>query len=149
MFCVSYYGEGTRRSGDVSHFLLGLLEHKLSAAELAHYSDRRKLPPKLYAFCKVGSGYTIARLKELRKELETKWQKYDPAKQPPHFMGSASHRQHTQRSERGAHVLESMLTVYCLSVPSVWFSWKHEKSDIPDVWIDPRDAPCFEMKCYG
>ncbi len=110
----SYYGEGTRRSGDISHFLLGLHDHKLSSAEIAHYADRRKLPPKLYAFCKVGSGYTIARLKELRKELETKWQKYDAAKQPPHFMG-----------------------------------WKHEKSDIPDVWIDPRDAPCFEIKCYG
>ncbi len=48
-----YYGEGTRRSGDISHFLLGLHEHKLSAEEIAHYADRRKLPPKLFAFCKV------------------------------------------------------------------------------------------------
>ena len=35
------------------------------------------MPPRLFAFCKVGSGYSIERLKELRKELEGKWQKYE------------------------------------------------------------------------
>jgi hypothetical protein len=27
-------------------------------------------------------------------------------------------------------------------------SWRHERSDIPDVWIDPRDSVIFEIKCY-
>lgn len=109
-----YYGEGTRRSGGISHFLLGLHERRLSMDETKAYEqDRRKLPPKLFAFCKVGSGYSIDRLKALRKELEHKWQVYDPHRQPPHFMG-----------------------------------WQHERSDIPDVWIDPRDSVCFEIKAY-
>jgi DNA ligase-4 len=109
----AYYGEGTRRSGDVSHFLLGLLERKPDASEFAKLSDRNRLPPRVFTFCKVGSGYSLERLRSLRRELETKWVKYDPNRQPPHFMG-----------------------------------WKHERSDIPDVWIDPRDAPCFQIKCY-
>jgi len=108
-----YYGEGTRRSGGISHFLLGLHEKKLTPDDAARYADRNRLPPRMFTFCKVGSGYTLERLRELRRDLETKWQKYDPARQPPHFMG-----------------------------------WKHEKSDMPDVWIDPRDAPCFQIKCY-
>jgi DNA ligase-4 len=83
-----YYGEGTRRSGGISHFLLGLHEKKLTAADLDYYRDRKKLPPRLFAFCKVGSGYSIERLQQLRKDLESKWQVYDKDHQPPHFMGS-------------------------------------------------------------
>ena len=26
--------------------------------------------------------------------------------------------------------------------------WAHERSDIPDVWIDPRDSITFEIKAY-
>jgi DNA ligase-4 len=61
-----YYGEGTRRTGGVSHFLLGVLEHPLTPSEIERVKDRKVLPPPTYTFCKVGSGYSIARLKELR-----------------------------------------------------------------------------------
>lgn len=56
-----YYGEGNRRSGDVSHFLLGV-------------SDNNYLPlnsRKYYTFGKVGSGYTLQELSSIRQKLSS------------------------------------------------------------------------------
>lgn len=84
-----YYGEGTRRAGNVSHFLLGVFEKQLTPPEIQRVmSDRRLPPPPMYTFCKVGSGYSKVRLEELRKELASKFKPYDPRNQPAHFMGS-------------------------------------------------------------
>ena len=139
--------QGTRRSGGISHFLLGLHEKKLTASDIAQYADRKRLPPKLYAFCKVGSGYSIARLQELRKELETKWQPYDKDRQPPHFMGSAHSLTHSH-SRSCPSLSESIVDLNFSSCGSLLLSWQHERSDIPDVWIDPRDSVTFEIKAY-
>ena len=38
-----YYGEGQRRSGDVSHFLMGVAENTLDGSE----------PKQFYTFCKA------------------------------------------------------------------------------------------------
>ena len=62
-----YYGEGKRRTGGVSHFLLGLLEKEPTPSELEAYKDRRTPSPRCYTFCKVGSGYSLERLRELRE----------------------------------------------------------------------------------
>ena len=67
-----YYGEGVRRGGDISHFLLGVAE-KVDLASGAR-------PRHFYSFCKVGSGYTQAELQQLRETLADKWRRYDQRK---------------------------------------------------------------------
>jgi DNA ligase-4 len=64
----SYYGEGMRRSGDISHFLLAV----------AKDFDRSKQeqPDDFLVFGKVGSGYSIPELAALRNRLKdsaVKW----------------------------------------------------------------------------
>jgi hypothetical protein len=103
MWIGGYYGEGTRRAGDISHFLLGVAEKNKNGEP----------PVNFYSFCKVGSGYSLDELANLRGRLKDKWIKYHPSKQPKHFMG-----------------------------------WKHEKCDIPDVWIRPEHSVIIELKCY-
>lgn len=61
----AYYGEGSRRAGGISHFLLGVLEKKITNPSV--YDDRRLSPPNVLSFCKVGSGYSLEQLKELRQ----------------------------------------------------------------------------------
>jgi DNA ligase-4 len=63
-----YFGSGSRRSGDVSHFLLGIAEDITEGS----------LPTKFYGFCKVGSGYSSTELAELRERLRPHWKKYNP-----------------------------------------------------------------------
>ena len=30
----------------------------------------------------------------------------------------------------------------------VWQGWKHEKTDVPDFWIEPSNSVIIELKCY-
>lgn len=82
-------------------------------------------------------------------ELATKFQPYDPKNQPKHFMESV----HAERLVANADIFamscphSSALLVHSVRL-LVARSWRHEKSDIPDVWIDPRDSVIFEIKCY-
>jgi len=85
LILAGYYGEGTRRSGEVSHFLLGLR---------APDFERRKLPgmhagdtPLFYPFCKVGSGYTLPTLNSLRMELKQAEQRWHKTARPNHLCG--------------------------------------------------------------
>ena len=76
-----YYGEGTRsaRAGDVSHFLLGVVE------KVDPGSGER--PQSVYAFCKVGSGYKDAELQELRERMQPHWTPYNARASYPWLMG--------------------------------------------------------------
>lgn len=78
-------GEGTRRSGDISHFLLGVA---------APYDKAKGEKPKeFYTFGKVGSGYSYQELTKLRAHLKEKWRPYNENKQPAFFMGWKHERQ--------------------------------------------------------
>ena len=44
-------------------------------------------PRRFYTFCKVGSGYTIPQLNELRNRLRDKWKSYDKRRSPPWLLG--------------------------------------------------------------
>lgn len=71
-----YYGEGTRRAGDISHFLLGVKEPHREG----------EMPTKFFTFAKVGSGYTVDELHALRERLSPYWVRWDPSGAvPPHF----------------------------------------------------------------
>ncbi|RDD46321.1 DNA ligase 4 [Trichoplax sp. H2] len=70
-----YFGVG-RRGGLISHFLLGVAVPPENPSE----------HPKVFqSFCKVGSGYTIAELKELGEKLKPYWKPMNPKKLPPYF----------------------------------------------------------------
>ncbi|ETO14798.1 DNA ligase IV [Reticulomyxa filosa] len=74
-----YFGEGKRRVGNISHFLL-------ACAEKCEGSEH---PSNFYTFCKVGSGYKLKELKELQERLSPywkPWQKSTPL-QAKHLMG--------------------------------------------------------------
>lgn len=70
-----YYGEGSRRSGDLSTFLMGVAED---------FEPGTK-PTKFRALCKVGTGYSFVELMELRERLKPYYKIYDVANRPPHF----------------------------------------------------------------
>ncbi|XP_077509630.1 DNA ligase 4 [Amblyomma americanum] len=67
-----YFGEG-RRSGIVSHFLLGVASGDC---------DDEGMPQSFWSVAKVGSGYSLQELDELLAQLASKWKVYDP-KRPP------------------------------------------------------------------
>ncbi|XP_065310900.1 DNA ligase 4 [Dermacentor albipictus] len=67
-----YFGEG-RRSGIVSHFLLGVASGDC---------DDNGLPRSFWSVAKVGSGYSLKELDDLLAKLTSKWKVYDP-KRPP------------------------------------------------------------------
>ena len=86
----SYYGEGKRRGGDVSHFLLGVLAPEYEETrygKTAHYKGTKL--PLVYPFCKVGSGYslpTLAKIRELKRDGAE--HPYDKVKgSPAHMCG--------------------------------------------------------------
>ncbi|RQM22316.1 hypothetical protein B5M09_008895, partial [Aphanomyces astaci] len=61
-----YYGEGQRRGGAVSHFLLGVLQHPI---------DPNHVPKDIpvVSFCKVGTGYSLEELDTLRTQYDKQW----------------------------------------------------------------------------
>ncbi|KAF0728901.1 hypothetical protein Ae201684_013470 [Aphanomyces euteiches] len=75
-----YYGEGKRRGGAVSHFLLGVLQHSISPTSLPD-----NIP--VISFCKVGTGYSLEELDALRTHLAPHWRPWEPNndKRPVHF----------------------------------------------------------------
>ena len=78
-FCARWLQEGTRRGGDISHFLLAVVDRTNLRPD--------ELPRRWYTFCKVGSGYTIPELTELRERLRDKWRPYDKRRAPAWLQG--------------------------------------------------------------
>ena len=82
LILAGYYGEGERRKGGVSHFLLGLR---------APPSEKHRHPnakyPLFYPFCKVGTGYSVERLHQLRGELAAGRRLWDKRSRPDHLCG--------------------------------------------------------------
>lgn len=65
-----YYGSGKIRSGDISRFLVAICEKPSSV---------NQFPTKFYPLCRVGSGYTIEQLREIRRILAPSWKNFDSA----------------------------------------------------------------------
>lgn len=86
-----YYGEGRRRSGAISHFLLGVTEPR----DASKADSDSKAPRRYYTFCKVGSGYTDADLAHLNSTL--KWKDFIPNNPPPHLMVRKQSKQSVSR----------------------------------------------------
>ena len=82
LIIAGYYGEGQRRQGGPSHFLLGL-----QAPASAKHIFKDVEHPRFYPFCKVGTGYTVSALQELRKKLEPATIKWDKRNRPAHLCG--------------------------------------------------------------
>ena len=57
LIIAGYYGEGQRRGGAISHFLLGV-----QAPSHEKYKHGQTEHPRFYPFCKVGTGYSVNRL---------------------------------------------------------------------------------------
>ncbi|XP_068083258.1 DNA ligase 4 isoform X3 [Anabrus simplex] len=68
-----YYGEG-RRSGYISHFLVGLAAPK---------KDKDGNPVEFHSMCRVGSGYSMSKLEELLLKLAPHWQRVKLGQTPP------------------------------------------------------------------
>lgn len=108
-----YYGVG-RRSGLISHFLLGVAvvndedksggghnnsqenqddEDELDFEGTSGVEDKPKKPkspsqshPTLfYSFTKVGAGYTLKELKDFNEKMATKWTPFDKKNPPKHI----------------------------------------------------------------
>lgn len=82
-----FYGTGRRRSGDVSVFLLGVLSRSLDEAAADEAMQPGAPCPVVYTFAKVGTGYNLNELEDLRRELEPHWQPWDNDNIPAHLNG--------------------------------------------------------------
>ncbi|KAF1795328.1 DNA ligase 4 [Phytophthora cactorum] len=82
-----FYGTGRRRSGNVSVFLLGILAHSLDEKGAAEAIKPGATCPVVYTFAKVGTGYNLEELEQMRQELEPYWQPWDDDDIPPHLNG--------------------------------------------------------------
>ncbi|GMF22283.1 unnamed protein product [Phytophthora lilii] len=82
-----FYGTGRRRSGNVSVFLLGVLAHSLDEDKAAKAMEPGAPCPTVYTFAKVGTGYNLEELEQMRQELEPYWQPWDDDNVPPHLNG--------------------------------------------------------------
>lgn len=82
-----YFGEGKRRVGNISHFLLGCKKSSSSSSDNNHNNNDQDYPTEFYTFCKVGSGYNITQLKQLQDELGSHWKPFKRNAIPSHFMG--------------------------------------------------------------
>lgn len=91
-----FYGTGRRRSGDVSVFLLGILSRALDDAAAEEAMKPGAPCPVVYAFAKVGTGYNLDELAELRRELEPHWQPWDSNNIPAHLNGWKPHKSDLQ-----------------------------------------------------
>jgi DNA ligase-4 len=130
-----YYGEGHRRSGMLSHFLLGIVKErpatftappvdgssaKMESSSVAASPGLQKpFQPSsysgvpIYSTCKVGTGYTIEELKQLNEFLNPIKQKFSK-KHPPKHMEK----------------------------------WKIGKNDdVPHFWFPPEKSVVFSVQC--
>ncbi|TDH65009.1 uncharacterized protein CCR75_000635 [Bremia lactucae] len=82
-----FYGTGRRRSGNVSVFLLGVLAHSLDEMGAAEAMKPGAPCPVVYTFAKVGTGYNLEELEQMRQELAPHWQPWDDTKIAPHLSG--------------------------------------------------------------
>ncbi|CAI5700336.1 unnamed protein product [Peronospora effusa] len=82
-----FYGTGRRRSGNVSVFLLGVLARSLDEREAAEAMKPGAPCPEVYTFAKVGTGYNLDELDQMRQELEPYWQPWDDDNIPSHLNG--------------------------------------------------------------
>ncbi|KAE8910761.1 hypothetical protein PF005_g13072 [Phytophthora fragariae] len=82
-----FYGVGRRRSGNVSVFLLGVLAHSLDEDGAAKATEPGAACPIVYTFAKVGTGYNLDELEQMRQELEPYWQPWNDDNIPPHLNG--------------------------------------------------------------
>ncbi|KAI9908466.1 hypothetical protein PsorP6_004025 [Peronosclerospora sorghi] len=80
-----YYGTGRRRSGNVSVFLLGVLAHSLDENKAAEAMKPGAPCPVVYTFAKVGTGYNLEELEQMRQELEPYWLPWVDNNVPPHL----------------------------------------------------------------
>ncbi|KAH8039284.1 hypothetical protein HPB51_005530 [Rhipicephalus microplus] len=78
-----YFGEG-RRSGVVSHFLLGVASGNL---------DDDGMPHTFWSVAKVGSGYSSQELDDLLAKLTSKWKVYNPKKPPEKLVLAPGHKE--------------------------------------------------------
>ncbi|EGD73304.1 hypothetical protein PTSG_05019 [Salpingoeca rosetta] len=62
-----YHGEGTRRSGGISHFLLAVAEPPQPGEK----------PTMFNTFCKVGTGYSLKQLREIQARLRPHWKTFN------------------------------------------------------------------------
>eukprot|EP01083_Nonionella_stella_P007624 21959_1 len=83
-----YFGEGKRRVGDISHFLLGCRGNTFYKEDEDDEDDEnRDLPTQFYTFCKVGSGYKIEELAQLQQHLRAHWKPFKRKHGLAHLMG--------------------------------------------------------------
>ncbi|CAI5712705.1 unnamed protein product [Hyaloperonospora brassicae] len=82
-----FYGTGRRRSGNVSVFLLGVLAHALDETQAAEAMKPGAPCPAVYTFAKVGTGYNLDELEQMRQELGPYWQPWDDKHIPLHLNG--------------------------------------------------------------
>jgi DNA ligase-4 len=107
-----YYGEGKKRSGMISHFLLGVavsdLKDSIKEKKSVNLNESDELdlegndydddksqkkeeekeknhPTLFYSFCKIGSGYTMKELYDFNQKMANKWQPFDKKNPPKHL----------------------------------------------------------------
>lgn len=78
-----YFGEG-HRSGNISHFLLGVASGQ---------QDGQNLPTSFWSFAKVGSGYSMGELDQLLSKLKSKWKVYDKRDAPKSIVLAPGHKE--------------------------------------------------------
>ena len=83
LIVAGYYGDGKKRGGAISHFLMGLRAPEAERQRMRYTGPH----PMFYPFCKVGTGYTVSRLAHLREELRPGQEKYHKHDPPPHLCG--------------------------------------------------------------
>ncbi|TMW55054.1 hypothetical protein Poli38472_013816 [Pythium oligandrum] len=82
-----FYGTGRRRSGNVSVFLLGVLARSLDDNAAEEATKPGASVPMIYTFAKVGTGYNLEELEQMRRDLEPHWRPWDNDNIPAHFNG--------------------------------------------------------------
>ena len=80
---AGYYGDGKRRGGTISHFLLGLRAPEHERHKWGTQTDQALF----YPFCKCGTGYSAQRLESLRAELLPGQRPWRKTARPAHLCG--------------------------------------------------------------
>ena len=123
LIVAAYYGDGTRRSGLLSHFLLAVCDHHTmgtsSGEEPVDVNATRWL-----TFGKVGTGYDINELQVLNDKLK------------PHAIPYVREKDKAKSGSSASSVWPKWLQ-----------NWSHKIDDVPDVWIPPDKSYILEIKC--